>query len=67
MSKKTKELRKRAKAAKRAAKKEKSGLQVDKFSFRPELSISSLRGLPPASRHSADCEAQSAPLSAAAA
>jgi len=46
MSKKTKELRKRAKAANRAAKKEKVRL---------------------ASRHSADCEAQSAPLSAAAA
>ena len=37
MSKKTKEQRKRAKAAKRAAKKKKPGMQVDKFNFRPEL------------------------------
>jgi len=41
MSKKTKEQRKRAKAAKRAAKKKKPGMQVDKFNFRPELSVAS--------------------------
>ena len=46
MSKKTKELRKRQKPPKGQRKRKKSGLQVVKFSFRPELSISSLRGLP---------------------